>query len=179
MAKKQRQTQHTEPIHLEHLEAAPKVRTSHEMNFDSLEEFENYIMGESYDNEFDNLNVHLKYLPPFIMSEIHSNEENIKPHMNSLNKKFRRQLQHHLQKHLIPEIKKMSGIDYNFSKAGEGQEFNQYGTSSVYKWHYVDDTDHGFGEDEYKQRQHWRAMLDVEANSEDPTVRVDFKCVMN
>ncbi|KAH3663334.1 hypothetical protein OGAPHI_005324 [Ogataea philodendri] len=150
MAKKQRQVQHNEPHDIEHLGAAPKVRASREMVFDSLEEFENYIMDESYDNEFDNMDVHLQYLPPFIMSEIHSNEENIKPQMNSLNKKFRRQLQHHVQKHLMPEINKMSGIHYKFTKAGESQEYNQYGTSSVYKWHYMDESNHGFEESEIR-----------------------------
>lgn len=176
MGKKQ-QLSHTEPVHLDHLSSAPKVRMSHNVEFDNLEQFENYIKDESWDNEYDNLDVHLKYLPPFIMHEIHDNEENIKPQMNCLNKKFRRQLQHHFVKHLIPDISKMAGVDYKFAKAQEEQVSNAYGTSTVYRWHFEDESNHGFEEEEYQIRNHWKAELDIESNSSDPFVSVSFKCV--
>lgn len=163
------------PKHIDHLESAPKVRTSREMTFESLDDFERYIMDESWDNEFDKLNIHLKYLPPFIMTEIHGNEEKIKPPMNSLNKKFRRHLQHHIQRHLLPDIKRMAGIEYHFDKDGEEVVPNMYGTSSVHKWHYKDESNHGFEEDEYKNRDHWVVQLDVESNSSNPWISIDFK----
>ncbi|ODV82704.1 hypothetical protein CANARDRAFT_30622 [[Candida] arabinofermentans NRRL YB-2248] len=177
MGKKQQQQSHTEPVHLDHLTTPPKVRTSHDVKFDNLEQFEAYIKDESWDNEFDNLNAHLTYLPPFIMHEIHDNEENIKPQMNCLNKKFRRQLHHHLVKHLIPDISKMAGVDYQFDKAEEEQISNAYGTSTIYKWHFKDESNHGFDEKEFESRNHWIAELNVESNSSDPFVTVDFKCV--
>lgn len=126
---------HMEPTHIDHLEKPPAVRNSKEMHFESLDDFERYIMDESWDNEFDNLNIHVKYLPPFIVNQTRGNEDKIKPQMNSLNKKFRRHLQHHVKRHLLPDITKMSGIDYNFTKDGEESVSNQYGTSSVHRWH--------------------------------------------
>lgn len=175
MGKKQQQVQHTEPQHIDHLVKAPKTRNSKEMSFDSLESFESYIKDESWDNEFDNLNIHLHYLPPFILHEIHDDEEKIKPTMNCHSKKFRRNLAHHLTKHLLPAIKEMSGIDYKFDKIGQELEVNTLGTESHYKWHFKDETNHGFDEGEYQNREHWTVELDVESNSSDPFVNVDFR----
>ncbi|GME80344.1 unnamed protein product [Ambrosiozyma monospora] len=176
MAKKHlRREIHVEPNHIDHLSAPPKVRSSKEMNFDSLDDFHRYVKDETWDNEFDNLNLRLRYLPPFIVSQTHGQEEKIKPQMNSLNKKFRRHLNHHVQRHLLPDIKKMSGIDYEFKKAGEEMVPNAYGTSSVYKWHFEDHSNHGFDESEFANRDHWNVNVDIESNSSDPYVVVSFK----
>lgn len=177
MTKKNQKIVREAPTHIDHLETAPMVRASREMFFDSLDDFEKYIMDESWDNEFDKLDIHVKYLPPFIMSEIHGNEEKIKPPMNSLNKKFRRHLQHHIQRHLLPDIKKMAGIEYKFDKNGEEVVSNQYGTASVHKWHFKDESNHGFEESEYMNRDHWKVEVDVVSNSSDPWVSIDFKAV--
>lgn len=177
MTKKNQQLVREAPAHIEHLESPPHIRNSKEMTFDSLDDFERYIMDESWDNEYDRVNIHVKYLPPFIMSQIHGNEENIKAPMNSLNKKFRRQLQHHIQRHLLPDIKKMAGIEYDFHKEGEETVPNFYGTASVHRWHYKDETNHGFDESEYRNRNHWRVEVDVESNSSDPFVTIDFKAI--
>lgn len=165
------------PTHIDHLTDAPTVRNSKEISFESLDDFERYIMDESWDNEYDNLNIHVKYLPPFIVTQIHGNEEKIKPQMNSLNKKFRRHLIHHVQRHLLPDITKMAGINYDFLKSGEEVVPNQYGTSSVHKWHWKDESNHGFDEEEYSHRDHWKVEVDIESNSSNPWINVDFKCV--
>lgn len=177
MAKKNLKPVHMEPIHIDHLDKAPAVRNSKEMYFDNLDDFERYIMDESWDNEFDNLNIHAKYLPPFIVNQTKGNEEKIKPQMNSLNKKFRRHLQHHVKRHLLPDINRMAGIDYEFCKDGEEKVMNQYGTSSLYKWHFKDETNHGFDESEYKSRNHWKVEVDIESNSNDPWINVTYKSI--
>lgn len=165
-----------EPRVLDHLTKEPKVRNAKEVSFDTLEKFEDYIKSESWDDEYDDLTVHLEYIPPFIMNEIHGDEEKIKPQMNALNKKFRRHLHQHLTKHLLPEVNKMSGINYKFKEIDEGlvPEFN--GLESHYRWHYEDDGNHGFDESEYKLRHHWVAVMDVSCDSNGPYVKVDFKC---
>lgn len=177
MGKKNQMKQniHIEPTHIDHLEKAPQFRNSKEMYFESLDDFEKYIMDESWDNEFDNLDIHVKYLPPFIVNQTHGREEKIKPQMNSLNKKFRRHLQHHVKRHLLPDITRMAGIDYTFNKDGEELVPNLYGTSSVYKWHFKDDSNHGFKDDEYSVRDHWKVQVDVESNSSNPWIDVSFK----
>lgn len=177
MAKKNLKPAHMEPVHIDHLDKAPTVRNSKEMYFDNLDDFERYIMDESWDNEFDNLNIHAKYLPPFIVNQTKGNEEKIKPQMNSLNKKFRRHLQHHVKRHLLPDINRMAGIDYEFCKDGEEKVMNQYGTSSLYKWHFKDETNHGFDESEYKSRNHWKVEVDIESNSNDPWINVTYKSI--
>lgn len=177
MAKKNQKPVHMEPVHIEHLEKAPKVRNSKEMFFENLDDFERYIMDESWDNEFDNLNIHVKYLPPFIVNQTKGNEDKIKPQMNSLNKKFRRHLQHHVKRHLLPDIRKMSGIDYDFVKDGEELVPNMYGTSSVHRWHFKDETNHGFDESEFALRDHWKVEVDIESNSSNPWINVTYKCV--
>lgn len=168
---------HMEPTHIDHLEKPPAVRNSKEMHFESLDDFERYIIDESWDNEFDNLNIHVKYLPPFIVNQTRGNEDKIKPQMNSLNKKFRRHLQHHVKRHLLPDITKMSGIDYNFTKDGEESVSNQYGTSSVHRWHFKDNSNHGFDETEYQNREHWKVEVDVESNSNNPWIDVTYRAV--
>ncbi|AWU77940.1 hypothetical protein CAS74_003247 [Pichia kudriavzevii] len=165
-----------EPRELTHLTSEPKVRNAKEVEFDSLDKFEEYIKNESWDDEYDRLKVHLEYLPPFIEHEIHGDEENIKPQMNALNKKFRRHLHQHLTKHLLPQINKMSGIKYNFKEIDEGLVPEHNGLDSVYRWHYNDDGNHGFDEQDYKCRSHWKAQLDVICNSNGPYVHVDFVC---
>ncbi|KAG0669765.1 Respiratory growth induced protein 1 [Pichia californica] len=168
---------HMEPVHIEHLDKAPIVRNSREMYFESLDDFERYIMDESWDNEFDNLNIHVKYLPPFIVNQTKGNEEKIKPQMNSLNKKFRRHLQHHVKRHLLPDINRMAGIDYEFHKEGEEKVSNEYGSASVYKWHFKDDTNHGFDESEFGIRGHWKVEVDIESNSTNPWIDVTYKSI--
>ncbi|VEU21496.1 DEKNAAC102602 [Brettanomyces naardenensis] len=166
---------YAEPVHFDHLAAPPRARTAKEMNFDSLDDFQRYIKDESGDNEFDQMSVHVKYLPPFIIQQTHGNDEKIKPQMNSLNKKFRRHLQHHVKRHLLPEISRMSGIDYDFKKVNEGFSSNLYGTTSAYKWQFMDESNHGFDESEYGKRNHWKVEVNVETTSNGPYVDVDFK----
>lgn len=175
--KNQMKASHVEPVHIDHLQEAPAVRNSKEMFFENLDDFEKYIMDESWDNEFDNLNIHVKYLPPFIVSQTHGNEDKIKPQMNSLNKKFRRHLQHHVKRHLLPDINKMAGIDYQFSKADQETIPNMYGTSSVHKWHFKDSSNHGFDEAEYQARNHWKVEVDIESNSSNPWIDVTYKAI--
>lgn len=177
MGKKQMKPVHMEPVHIDHLEKAPTVRNSKEMYFESLDDFERYIMDESWDNEFDNLNIHVKYLPPFIVNQTKGNEDKIKPQMNSLNKKFRRHLQHHVKRHLLPDINRMTGIDYEFTKDNEEKVLNEYGSSSVYKWHFKDDSNHGFDESEFGKRDHWRVEVGIESNSNDPWINVTYRSI--
>lgn len=177
MAKKTLKPAHMEPVHIDHLHEAPSTRNSREMFFDSLDDFERYIMDESWDNEFDNLNIHVKYLPPFIVNQCHGNEDKIKPQMNSLNKKFRRHLQHHVKRHLLPDINKMAGIEYHYDKAKEEVVPNQYGTSSVHKWHFEDASNHGFDDSEFKVRDHWKVEVDIVSNSSNPWIDVTYKAV--
>lgn len=165
-----------EPRNLQHLTKEPSIRNAKEVTFDDLQKFENYVKNESWDDEYDEFKVHLNYIPPFIMNEIHGDEENIKPQMNALNKKYRRHLHQHLTKHLLPEINKMSGIGYKFKEIEEGLVPEYDGLKSSYKWHYKDDGNHGFDENEYKVRSHWTAQLDISCDSEGPYVHVDFCC---
>lgn len=165
-----------EPRHFDHLTNEPKVRNAKEVTFDDLTNFEDYIKNESWDDEYDSLNVHLEYLPPFIQKEIHSDESKIKPQMNVLNKKFRRHLHQHLTKHLIPEINKMTGINYEFKEFDEGLTPEMNGINSVYKWHYEDSGNHGFEEADYENRHHWKAQLDIKSNSNGPYINIDFNC---
>lgn len=166
-----------EPRNLDHLTKEPKLRNAKEKEFDDLAKFEEYIKNETWDDEYDQMKIHLRYIPPFILNEIHNDEENIKPSMNALNKKFRRHLHQHLTKHLLPEVNKMSGINYNFKEIDVGlvPQFN--GLESSYKWHYEDSGSHGFDESEYKERHHWKAQLDVTCDSNGPYVYVDFECI--
>lgn len=166
---------YAEPEHFDHLLAAPRVRNAKEKTFDSLDDFERYIQNESSDNEFDQLNLHVRYLPPFIQHQIHGEEERIKPQMNSLNKKFRRHLKHHLKRHLLPDISKLSGIDYDFKQEEAGFMSNFYGPTSEYQWQFVDASNHGFEESEYSERSHWKVAVNVKTNSDGPYVDVDFK----
>ncbi|TID26240.1 hypothetical protein CANINC_002772 [Pichia inconspicua] len=165
-----------EPRKLEHLTKEPKQRNAKECTFDTLSKFEEFIKNESWDDEYDAMKVHLEYIPPFIEHEIHSDEEKIKPQMNALNKKFRRHLHQHLTKHLLPEINKMSGINYKFKEIDEGLIPMYNGIESVYKWHYKDEGLHGFDESEYNLRHHWKAEMDVTCDSNGPYVKVDFSC---
>ncbi|KAF6005799.1 hypothetical protein HII13_000068 [Brettanomyces bruxellensis] len=166
---------YAEPVHFDHLESAPRVRNAKEKTFDSLDDFERYIKIEAGDNEFDQLDLHVRYLPPFIVRQTHGQEDKIKPQMNSLNKKFRRHLKHHLKRHLLPEISMMSGVDYDFKEASAGFSQNLYGTTSSYKWQFMDDGNHGFNESEYSRRKHWKVQVDVESDSNGPYINVDFK----
>lgn len=165
-----------EPRIVDHLSKEPAVRNSREVKFDDLKKFEDYIKNESWDDEYDQMKVHLEYIPPFIVNEIHGEEEHIKPQMNALNKKFRRHLHQHLTKHLLPEINKMSGIGYQFKEIDEGLVPDFNGIDSTYRWHYEDLGNHGFDEDEYKDRHHWDATLDVACDSNGPFVNAHFVC---
>ncbi len=165
-----------EPRELSHLTKEPAVRNAKELTFDTLAKFEEYIKNETWDDEYDSLNLHLEYIPPFILNEIHDDEEKIKPQMNALNKKFRRHLHQHLTKHLLPEINKMSGIKYQFKEIDEGLVPQMNGIESIYTWHYEDSGNHGFNEEEYSARHHWKAVMDVHCDSNGPHVKVDFKC---
>ncbi|GMF05006.1 unnamed protein product [Ambrosiozyma monospora] len=178
MGKKKQSSANVAPKVVDHLDPPPKVRASREQKFDKLEQFEEYIKNESWDNEFDNIDITLEYLPPFIVHEIHGDENNIKESMTALNKKFRRHLHQHLTKHLIPEINKMAGINYKFKKIDEELVPNTYGTSSVYHWHYEDKSNHGFEDAEYEKRNHWKVELDVTCNSDNPYVTVHFQCIV-
>ena len=71
--------------------------------------------------------------------------------MNKNSKKFRRDLQHHIQKHLIKDLEKCCGYELNFGK-GEVVE-----TDNKVTWKFKDETDHGFSkEEEDMYDRHWR-----------------------
>ncbi|ODV83805.1 hypothetical protein CANARDRAFT_9365 [[Candida] arabinofermentans NRRL YB-2248] len=173
-----RKNSHSEPLHLNHLNPKSNRRPSSNVaQFDNFNEVEEYLKEATWDNSYDCLNVHMNYLPQFVMDEIDGNEQNVKSGMNYQNKKYKKELHDHLYQQLMPEINKMSGIDYQFEKSGEEILPNMYGTSNVYKWHFTDESNHGFDEEDYNVRDHWKVQLDVETNSTDPYVNVDFKCI--
>lgn len=141
-------------------------------DFDELMAFESYIRDETWDNDFDYCHAHLSYYPPFILKECHDNLEKIKPTMNKNSRKFRRNLQHHVKKHLMIEMQKCSGFKMDFSKIGMEE------TPNSITWKYADEGDHGFDpseEDMYDR--HWKLELEVRCNNENPMVEVDYKAI--
>lgn len=135
--------------------------------FDDLEQFESHIKDESWDNDFDFINAHVDYIPPFIMNEIHNNPEKIKDTMNNHSKKFVRNLHHHVDKHLLANLNTVSGIDYHFDKPTK----ESLGDKLV--WHYKDEGDHGFPD----SARRWKVELDVSCNGASPNVSVDMKSI--
>ncbi|EER34959.1 conserved hypothetical protein [Candida tropicalis MYA-3404] len=140
--------------------------------FDELEQFEAFVRDETWDNEFDYFHGRLHYYPPFVMKACHDDVEKIKPTVNKNSKKFRRDLQHHIQKHLIKDLEKCCGYELNFGK-GEVVE-----TDSKVTWKFKDETDHGFSkEEEDMYDRHWRLELDVTCTNESAMVDVEYKSI--
>ncbi|CAR21210.1 Respiratory growth induced protein 1 [Lachancea thermotolerans] len=73
--------------------------------FEDLDTFETFIKNETEDEEFDHVNCHLKYYPPFVLHESHEDPEKIKETVNSHNRKFVRHLHQHVEKHLLKDIR--------------------------------------------------------------------------
>lgn len=143
---------------------APPLR-----DFEELASFESYIRDETWDNDFDYCHAHLTYYPPFILKEVHDNLEKIKPTMNKNSNKFKRNLQHHIKKHLIVDMEKCSGFKMNFNKA------NVEETPKSITWKFEDDGDHGFDpHEEDLFDRHWKLQLQVTCNNETPLVEVDY-----
>lgn len=176
---------------LEHLMPVPKSRSSSitsiesddgsvttmlkpppRKDFEDLVAFEAYIRDETWDNEFDYCHAHLSYYPPFILRETHGNLDKIKPTMNKNSRKFRRNLQHHIKRHLMADMARCSGFQMDFGKA----EMEQTPKNIV--WKFKDEGDHGFQPDEEDlYDRHWRLELEVKCNNETPMVEVDYKAV--
>ncbi|CCE82429.1 Piso0_002155 [Millerozyma farinosa CBS 7064] len=175
---------------LEHLKEVPKSRSSSITSiesdgslqksikpppmreFEDLTSFEAYLRDETWDNEFDYCHAHVMYYPPFIMKTVHNDFEKIKPSMNKKSRKFRRNLEHHVKKHLMTEMERCSGFKMDFDKVG--LEDNP----SLLKWIYEDTSNHGFDDDE-AQRFHrqWKVHLEVSCNNENPMVEVDYQAI--
>ncbi|CUM65766.1 uncharacterized protein PRCAT00003414001 [Priceomyces carsonii] len=195
-AKKNKQTKISLPLDLEncekleHVMPPPKSRsssiTSIESNgtvesflkpppmrdFDDLHAFESYIRDETWDNEFDYCHAHLSYYPPFVMKEIRNNMDKIKPTMNKNSRKFRRNLQHHVKRHLMAEMAKCSGYEMDFNKIGMEESPNKI------TWKYEDSGLHGLPEEEEDlYGRHWKLMLEVSCNNESPLVEVDYRAM--
>ncbi|WPK25278.1 hypothetical protein PUMCH_002589 [Australozyma saopauloensis] len=176
---------------LEHLKPIPKSRSSSitsiesedgtmqtvlkpppRKDFDDIVAFESYIRDETWDNDFDYCHAHLNYYPPFILKEVHGNLDKIKPTMNKNSRKFRRNLQHHIKRHLMPDMAKCSGFQMDFGKAVMEE------TPKAITWKFQDAGDHGFDkEEEDMYDRHWKLELQVKCNNENPMVEVDYKSV--
>lgn len=176
---------------LEHLMPVPKSRSSSitsiesddgsimqvlkpppRKDFDDVTSFEAYIRDETWDNDFDYCHAHLTYYPPFIMKEVHNNLDKIKPTMNKNSRKFRRNLQHHIKRHLMVDMAKCSGFQMDFGKAVMEE------TPKNIVWKFEDTGDHGFDKDEEDlYNRHWKLELQVKCNNETPMVEVDYKAV--
>jgi len=142
----------------------PPVKT-----FDDLQSFEAYIRDETWDNEFDYCHAHVSYYPPFIMKEVHENLDKIKPTMNKNSRKFRRNLQHHVKRHLMAEMAKCSGYEMDFNKVGMEE------TPDRITWKFEDAGLHGLPkEEEDMYDRHWKLLLAVSCNNENPLVEVDY-----
>lgn len=176
---------------LEHLKPVPKSRSSSitsiesedgslqqvlkpppRKDFDDIIAFESYIRDETWDNDFDYCHAHLNYYPPFILKEVHGNLDKIKPTMNKNSRKFRRNLQHHIKRHLMPDMQKCSGFQMDFGKAVMEE------TPKSITWKFQDLGDHGFAkEEEDMYDRHWKLELQVKCNNENPMVEVDYRSV--
>lgn len=176
---------------LEHLKPVPKSRSSsitsiesddgtmlemlkppQRKDFDDLVSFESYIRDETWDNDFDYCHAHLSYYPPFIMKEVHNNVDKIKPTMNKNSRKFRRNLQHHIKRHLMKEMQMCSGFEMDFGKAKMEE------TSKSIVWTFEDAGLHGFSQEEEDMfDRHWKLELQVKCNNENPMVEVDYKAI--
>ncbi|CAK7894480.1 respiratory growth induced protein 1 [[Candida] anglica] len=138
--------------------------------FDDLNAFETFVRDETWDNEFDNFHAHLTYYPPFVLQEVHDDLEKIKPTMNKNSKKFKRNLQHHIKRHLMTELETVAGYPMDFGKCEIEEDFN------TWKLKFVDQGLHGFTEEEEERlHRHWRIEMEVKANRENPLVEVDIK----
>jgi len=177
---------------LEHLQGVPKARSSSiisiesvdsdevktilapppKRDFDDLIAFESFIRDETWDNEFDYFHGHLQYYPPFVMKECRDNLDKIKPTMNKNNKRFKRHLQHHINKHLLKDIEKCCGYKLNMEKATVTE------TATKVSWKFLDASDHGFDkEEEDLYNRHWKLELEITCNNENAMVEVDYKSV--
>lgn len=175
---------------LEHLKAVPKSRSSSitsiesegsmqsvlkpppMRDFEDIVSFESYIRDETWDNDFDYCHAHLSYYPPFITKEVHGNMDKIKPTMNKKSRKFKRNLQHHIKNHLMPDMEKCLGFVMDFNKVGVEE------TPTLLKWRFEDATDHGFSKEEEDEfDRHWKLELEVSCNNENPLVEIDYRAI--
>lgn len=141
-------------------------------DFEDLRAFESYIRDETWDNDFDYCHAHLSYYPPFILREVHDNLDKIKPTMNKNSRKFRRNLQHHIKRHLMKEMETCSGFKMDFNKVGVEE------TPTNIVWKFEDSGHHGFDpSEEDLYHRHWKLELQVKCNNESPMVEVDYKAM--
>ena len=138
--------------------------------FDDLTEFETFIRDETWDNDFDFIHAKLNYYPPFVLTECHDDLEKIKNTSNKNLKKFKRQLQHHIKRHLMHDLETVAGYPMHFSQTAAEELFKNW------KLKYQDDTLHGFTEEEEQRaNRHWKIEMEVMANNENAMVEVDFR----
>ncbi|ODV98310.1 hypothetical protein PACTADRAFT_48094 [Pachysolen tannophilus NRRL Y-2460] len=164
----------TEPTKLVEIKDRPKHKSDDPplRKFDNLEAFESYLKDETWDNEFDYIHAQLVYYPPFVLHECHDDpENNFKPSMTNLNKKFLRNLHHHVDRHLLVEIKRYSGVEYDFGKSVE-----EHTADGKVKWHFKDESNHGIPEESLHDRK-WKLELTVESHSNDSLIVVDLQTV--
>lgn len=139
-------------------------------DFDDLVAFESYIRDETWDNDFDYCHAHLTYYPPFVLKECNNNLEKIKPTMNKNLRKFRRNLMHHIDRHLMHDMEKCLGFKMDFTKVAMEEKPNSI------TWKFQDNGHHGFSEEEEDQyNRHWRLELEIKCNNENPLVEVDYR----
>ncbi|KAH3683527.1 hypothetical protein WICPIJ_005501, partial [Wickerhamomyces pijperi] len=126
-----------------------------------------FLHDATEDNEVAQCHAHVNYIPPFVLQESHNDPERVKDSQNRKNKKFVRHLHQHVEKHLLKEIEKNSGMSLHFGKAQVVEDFD------TITWKYVDDTDHGLGE----EAEHFKVEVDVKCNSEGAFVDVNYNCI--
>ncbi|KAH3679989.1 hypothetical protein WICPIJ_008465 [Wickerhamomyces pijperi] len=135
-----------------------------QQEFEDLETFEKFLRDEKEDNEFNHCHAHINYIPPFVMHESHNDPEKIKDSQNRKNKKFVRHLHQHVEKHLLKEIVENSGLQLKFGKPQIMEDFD------TLQWKYVDDGDHGLGE----EFEHFTVEVDVKCNSNGAAIDVNY-----
>lgn len=137
--------------------------------FDDLEQFEQFVRDETWDNEFDYFHAKLKYYPPFILKECKNDLDKIKSTSNKNSKKFKRQLNHHVKNHLFKDLEKCSGYPLNLENVGMEE------TTDKVVWKYNDSTNHGFDEEAEALNRKWSIDVEVKCNNENAMVEVDYK----
>lgn len=137
--------------------------------FDDLEQFEQFVRDETWDNEFDYFHAKLVYYPPFVLKECHNDLDKIKSTSNKNSKKFKRQLNHHVKNHLFKDLEKCSGYPLSFENVGMEE------TMDKVVWKYNDSTNHGFDEDAEQLDRKWNVDVEVKCNNENAMVEVDYK----
>ncbi|CCF56439.1 hypothetical protein KAFR_0B01400 [Kazachstania africana CBS 2517] len=130
--------------------------------FEDLNDFEVFLKNETEDNEFDKIHCQLKYYPPFILAQAHDDPEKIKETANCHSKKFVRHLHHHVEKHLLKDIRAAVGQpDLKFKNKSKEEQFDKI------TWNYNDEA-------ECNDRK-FNVRIQVSCNNNNAMVDVDYK----